>query len=312
MLGHLILYILSFVAIWIGAGMSVSSVERLSRRLHLSSFAVSFLVLGFFTSVTELSVGVNSIIEDRPGIYVGNLIGASIVLFMLIIPLLVIFGNDIRINNEFRGMNLVLSLFVIAAPVLLTFDGVVDNRDSLISIVLFGILVLAVQTKRGLLDGVRNLSQSGRTKVEHELIKIVIGVVLIFIAGHFVVEQTVYFSGVLKLSPFLISLLFIAVGTNVPELSIVARSIVMKKNQIAFGDYIGSAAFNTFLFGILTQAYGKRVVLTNSYLVSLFFLVVGLVMFYVFARSKNTLTRKEGLVLLSLYVAFLMTEIYLH
>lgn len=87
---HLIQYSLSFIGIWIGSGLAIRSVERLSRSLKISSFLVSFIVLGLCTSISELSVGINSVIAKDPEIYVGNLVGATIVIFMLIIPLLTI------------------------------------------------------------------------------------------------------------------------------------------------------------------------------------------------------------------------------
>lgn len=312
MLPHLIIYALSFIGIWVGSGLAISSVERLSKILRVSSFAVSFIVLGFFTSVSELSVGVNSILENDPEIYVGNLIGASIVIFMLIIPLLAITGNNIKITPEFRGFNLPASLVVIALPVILAMDGRVGRTDSLLALSLFGFLVVAVQTRRGLLEKMRAINSRSSIKVGKELLRIVFGVAVIFIASRFVVEQTEYFSNILQLSPFVISLLLISIGTNIPELSFVVRSAFMKNNQVAFGDYVGSASFNTFLMGGLTLLYGKPVLLSNSYLVSLLFLVVGLFAFYYFARTKNSISRIEGFALLALYVLFLVVEIYIH
>lgn len=312
MLPHLAIYALSFIGIWIGSGLAISSVERLSKILRVSSFAVSFIVLGFFTSVSELSVGVNSILENDPEIYVGNLIGASIVIFMLIIPLLAITGNNIKITPEFRGFNLPASLVVIALPVILAMDGRVGRTDSILALSLFGFLVVAVQTRRGLLEKMKTINSRSSLKVGKELLRIVFGVAVIFIASKFVVEQTEYFSNLLQLSPFVISLLLISIGTNIPELSFVVRSAFMKNNQVAFGDYVGSASFNTFLMGGLTFFYGKPVLLNNSYLVSLLFLVVGLFVFYYFARTKNSISRIEGLVLLALYVLFLVVEIYIH
>lgn len=312
MLPHLAIYALSFIGIWIGSGLAISSVERLSKILRVSSFAVSFIVLGFFTSVSELSVGVNSILENDPEIYVGNLIGASIVIFMLIIPLLAITGNNIKITPEFRGFNLPASLVVIALPVILAMDGRVGRTDSILALSLFGFLVVAVQTRRGLLEKMKTINSRSSLKVGKELLRIVFGLAVIFIASKFVVEQTEYFSNLLQLSPFVISLLLISIGTNIPELSFVVRSAFMKNNQVAFGDYVGSASFNTFLMGGLTFFYGKPVLLNNSYLVSLLFLVVGLFVFYYFARTKNSISRIEGLVLLALYVLFLVVEIYIH
>lgn len=312
MINHIFIVTLAFAAVWIGSGLAASSVERLSRILKVSSFAVSFLVLGAFTSVSEFAVGLNAVIEGSPEIYVGNLIGASIILFMLIIPLLAIVGSRIRINPEFQGHNLPLSLIVIATPVLLSIDGRITHTDALISIVLFCFLVLSIQTKRSLWEKVTQLNNGAGIKISIELIRIIFGVVLIFIASRFLVDQTLYFSSLFNISPFIISLLVISLGTNIPELSMVVRSVFMHNHQIAFGNYVGSASFNTLIFGILSYLHQTPVRLTNSYLTSLLFLLIALSLFYYFARTKNTISRQEGLILLSLYIAFIASEIYLY
>lgn len=312
LINHLLIYFFAFAGIWIGSGLAIKSVERLSRRLRLSSFAVSFVILGFFTSSSELSVGINSIMTGEPEIYVGNLIGASIVLFMLITPLLAVVGHPIRINSELQGFNLPASLVVVALPVILALDGRIGRSDSLIAITLFALLLISIQRKRGLLERLKDFGVRSNVRWGRELVKTFFSLALIFVSSRFVVQETNYFAELFQVSPFLVSLLFIAVGTNVPELSLAVRSAFMRSNQVAFGNYVGSATFNTFLLGLLTFINGQPVQLSNSYAVSLLFLVVGLLLFYYFARTKNTLSRIEGLILLAVYVLFLLTEIYLH
>jgi cation:H+ antiporter len=312
MTAHIFIYLLSFAGIWIGSGLAIKSVERLSKILKISSFAVSFLLLGFFTSISEFSVGINSIIQDDPEIYVGNLIGASIVMFLLIIPLLAITGNKINISAELQGFNLPASLVVIALPVILAADGKVGPIDSYMALGLFVFLMICIQSKKGILEKIKNMNQRSGIKAGKELLKMAFGFAIVFVASRFVVEQTLYFSELLKVSPFWISLMVIALGTNIPELSLVIRSIFMKSNQVAFGDFVGSASINTFILGLLTLIYGKPVSLSNSYLVSLVFLLVGLGFFYRFSRTKNSISRKEGLALFLLYLLFLSTEIFIH
>ncbi len=312
MLIHLAIYLLAFLGIWVGSGIAIHSVERISRSLRVSSFLVSFIVLGIFTSISEFSVGINSILENDPEIYVGNLIGASIVIFMLIIPLLAVFGKPIHINREFHGFNLIASLVVIALPVILALDGNVGKRDGIFAMGFYGLLVISLQSRKSLLDKLKTMNNHSTVILGKELLKIIFGVATIFISSRFVVDQTLYFSHRMGISPFLISLLLIGIGTNIPELSLVIRSRFMKNNQVAFGDYVGSAAFNTFLLGFLTFLNGNPVQLTNSYLISLVFLLLGLGLFHYFARSKNTLTKKEGLVLLSVYLVFLVSELLIH
>ncbi len=312
MFAHALIYLLAFLGIWIGSGLAIRSVERLSRKLKASSFALSFLILGVFTSIGELSVGVNSILGNDPEIYVGNLVGATIVIFMLIIPLLAIVGKSIKITPEFQGFNLPASLVVIALPVLLALDGKVGLIDSELAVILFIFLLISIQLKKGIGEGLKSINSKTSASVGRELLRIVFGVVTIFVASRYVVLQTLYFSEQFGVSPFVVSLLVIGLGTNIPELSLVFRSAMLKNTQVAFGDYVGSAAFNTFLLGTLTLAYGKTVILSNSYVVSLVFMIIGLAMFYYFARTKNEISRREGLIMLVLYFGFVVTEILVH
>src|SRR3546814_1257025 len=64
------------------------SAKSLAKKIHISSFAFSFFVLGILTSIPEMAVGLNAISQNRPEIFVGNLLGSIIILFLVIIPLL--------------------------------------------------------------------------------------------------------------------------------------------------------------------------------------------------------------------------------
>lgn len=310
--GHIVTYIASFIGIWVGAGLAIRSVEKLSHKLRLSSFIVSFLVLGFFTSISELSVGVNAALQNEPGIFVGNLIGASIVLFLMVIPLLAIVGHDIVINKEVRGHNLILPLLVVATPVLLSLDGSVSRTDAVIAVFLYVVSALVIQNRRGFVKNVATLAKFKKFSVGTELAKIATGALLIFASSRMVVLQTEYFAHLLGLSEFFISLMIIGIGTNLPEMSLIVRSLFMKSNQVAFGDYLGSASFNSFLYGLLALWYGKPITLNNSYSVSLAFLIVGLILFFIFAKSKHTISKKEAFILLGLYISFFTVELLTH
>lgn len=309
MINHLLVYVLSFLGVWIGSGLAIKSVEKISHQLKTSSFVLSFLVLGFFTSIGELSIGISSIIKNDPEVYIGNLVGASIVIFMLIIPLLGLASKSIKITPEFQEFNLLASLLVIALPVLSIMDGKITKIDNLLALILFIFLLINIQNKNKLINNIKSISKS-KSKITPEILKIIFGIIVIFTSSHFIVEQTLYFSKILQLSPFIISLLITSLGTNIPELSLIVRSAIMKNNQVAFGNYIGSASFNTFLLGFLGFIYKKEIIVNNSYTISLIFLILNLVLFFFFAKSKNTITKKESLILLSTYFLFVFTQIY--
>ncbi len=311
MINHLIIFLISFLGVWVGSGITVKSVEKISKKLKTSSFLVSFILLGLFTSIGEISVGVNSLIKDTPEIFVGNLVGASIVIFMLIIPLLAIVSKSIHITPEFRGFNLPASLVVVALPALTVMDGKITKIDSYLIIGLFIFLLISIQSKKSLLKQAQKIANS-KSKISRDFLKMLFGILVIFTSSYFIVEQTVYFANILKVSPFIISLLITSLGTNIPELSLIIRSVIIKNNQVAFGNYVGSASFNSLIMGILSLIYGKDLILGNNYFISLIFLIINLILFYRFAKTKNTISVKEGLILLALYLIFVIIEFNTH
>ncbi len=303
------LYILSFIAIWFGAGLIVSSVEDLSKKLNISSFAVSFFVLGILTSIPEASVGINSIIDGNPEIFVGNLIGASLVLFLLVIPLLAVFGNGIRLAHQLDGKSLLVSLAVVASPVYFILDKKVTPFEGIFLIFLYIILFYLIEKRKGLLEKIQEVTSIRKTHILEDITKIITGSAIVFYASSMIVDKTIYFSGVFNISSYLISLLVLSIGTNMPELSLAVRAITLGKKDIALGDYVGSAAANTLFFGLLSILNRSEVNVSNHYIETFVFTILGLGLFYYFTRSKNDISRREGVILLFVYFMFVLIEI---
>jgi len=303
-----LLYILSFILIWFGAGLIVNSIDKYAKKLHISSFAVSFFILGFLTSTPEIAVGISSIIEKDPEIYVGNLIGGIIIIFLFIIPILAIFGRGITLSHQLSKRNLLLSLAVCAAPAFLILDNKVTVFEGFLLIFFYIILFYVIEKKKGIIENIESkFLHTDRDDLKY-IVKIVIGIIIVFLTSRFIVDETMYFSKILNISPFFISLIMLSLGTNLPELSVGIRSLYSGKKDIAFGDYIGSAAANTAIFGVLTVINKNDVTITDHFFRRFIFIIAGLGLFYFFSRSKNNISRLEGFILLLIYVLFLIVE----
>lgn len=309
-LKDLFLYFFSFLIIWLGAGLIVSSVDRLAHRFNLSSFAVSFFALGIITSIPELAVGISSIIDKKPEIFVGNLLGGSLILFIFVIPLLAVLGNGIKLDHQLNSKNLFMALLIVSAPSFLIVDKSANIYEGLFLIFIYSYLFYALEKRKGLLERVKDELFNHKKAVFLDFLKLILGIILVLLSSKFIVDQTIYFSKILQISPFIISLLFLSIGTNLPELSIAIRSVISGKKEVAFGDYVGSASANTLLFGILTVLNGG-VIANDGFLKILFFMVLGLGLFFYFSRSKNDISRYEGIILLLVYLLFLVVEVYL-
>lgn len=306
---NLIVYLASFVALWFGAGLIVTSVEKFSKKLKVSSFAISFFLLGLLTSIPELAVGLTAISEHKAEIFVGNLLGGITIIFLLIIPLLAVLGNGVKLSNHLNNTNIIVALVVIALPSLLILDKRVTNLEGVVMIIAYLVLFYFIERRKGVFDVEESEILEVKSYSLIDIIKILVGVIIIFIFSGIAVDKTIYFSELLNISPFYMSLILLSLGTNVPEFSLAVRSVISGKKDVAMGDYIGSAAVNTLLFGVFTLLHSGEVITGTNFIVTFIFIIAGTSLFYYFSYLKQSITRKEGIVLLVLYIAFIVLEV---
>lgn len=306
---QLILYFSCFVIVWLGSGLVVSAVSELAKSWRLPAFIVSFFLLGILTSLPEISIGTISIMNDDPAIMAGNLLGGVIVMFLGVIPLLGVVGNGVRMPTNFDKRHLVFTLIVVVAPAFLTADQRLGRWEASFLVLLYLCLFIFFSFKQSFWEKISTNLTKKKVGGMRIFFKILLGVLALILASNQIVNSTIYFAEVLEISPFFVSLIVVALGTNIPEISIIFRSVLEKKKDIALADYLGSASANTLLLGVFTLAYGQTIALPNHFFQRFFFLAIGLVLFYFFARSKNTLSRKESLILLLLYLSFVAFEV---
>lgn len=302
------LFLLSFTLLWVGSGLAVGAITKISHSLRMSSFFVSFFIMGLFTSLTEIMVGINAVISNQPEIFVGNLVGSSIVMFMLVVPLLAVLGNGINLNYSFKFKDLVTAALVVGIPALLTIDNRITLVDVLICLVLYGYFAFIQEKNNRSLSKLVAINFS-RSIIYVSLAKILVAIVLVFFASNILVKQTTVLADYLGATPFIISILVISIGTNIPELSIAVRAVLAKKKDIAFGNYLGSATLNTLELGLLGLISTKPIpALGSNFSIAVF--LVGLVLFLYFAKSRKTISRIEGSILILIYLLFVVFELF--
>lgn len=308
LLSNIVLYLASFIAIWIGSGLIVSSTIKISHKFRIPQFFVSFVILGLLTSTPEFAVGLSSVSSNAPGIFIGNLLGGIAVLFLFVIPLLAILGKGIQLRTSAGQGTILVSLIVSILPFIVVFDGRVTNPEGVFLIASYLTGVLLLQLRHSFLKKRSgNLLQIKRYSFI-DIFKVLVGVAIVFISSNTIVAKTIYFSQVFEIAPFYISLIVLSFGTNLPELTIAIRSILSGNKDIAFGDYLGSASANTMLFGIFTLMIKDPVLRVDSFKAMFAIVLLGFALLYFFAKSSHSISRKEGFILLCTYILFLILE----
>jgi cation:H+ antiporter len=309
MITDIALYVFSFFLIWYGSGLIISAVSTFSRSLSVSPFVFSFLFLGLLTSIPEFSVGLQATASGHTEIFIGNLLGGIIVLFLVVIPLLAIIGNGISVKNELSGLALLLTSGVILAPAFFVLDRVVSNFEGVIMIGMYAILMFFIQRNRGVLDSSNKKLLSLKKYSYKELLFLILGLGLVFISSRILLEKTIHFAEILGISAFYISLIVVALGTDMPEFILAIRSALQKKKDVAMGDYVGAAAASTLLFGVFTLLNGGVTERLDNFWITFVAIAAALAVFYFFSRSKQHLSRGEGCIMLGMYALFLCAEV---
>lgn len=300
---NILWFLIGFAILAKSSELVMSGVEKFSQSSRISKFATSFFILGILTSLSEMSVGLNAVIERKPEVFVGNLIGASFVIMMLIIPLLAIFNKGVNLKDHLSPGKLACFLILILSPSLVLLDGLVSIYDAFLLLFLCGAFFYMFQKDAAVLENLK--VKKDKKELAKSILKIAIGAVLIFVASKLLVDSTIYFAVLLGVPSFLVSLILLSIGTNIPELTIAFKSVNKKVPEIAFGDYIGSSTVNVLLFGLLSLLHGPFAVAASGFNITFFILIIGYAMFFIFGRTKNRISPLEGLILLIIYVIFL-------
>ena len=249
-----------------------------------------------------------AVLDKTPEISVGNLIGASAVITLLIIPLLAVLNKGITFNGTIDRINFPLAYLVISLPVLLILDRTLGVFDAFILIFAVGVLVFTISVKNTLVDRIEEALNHRHVNVLLESTKVFLGVGLIVFSSKYIVDTTILYAIKYSVAPFLVGLLLLSIGTNLPELTVLIRSTIFKKKAIALGDYVGSAVINTLTLGGLILFNKNTIRLTGGVKLNILLLPIGAILFLYFAKNKK-LDRREGLILLGLFALFVILEL---
>jgi len=309
---HLLVFVLSISIVWFFAGMIIESVGRIARRFCKTGFITAFFILGTLTSISELSVAIHATATGVPDVSVGNVIGGSFVLLLGIVPILAIVGKGVSLNEAVSRRNVLFVLAAIALPVILVLDGEVTRTEGLLAVLSYTAIGYMLYRGRAHINACDVREEAilyGLKALLSDFGRVIVGSIAILAAAYILVDQSVFFASVLGVAPAFVGLIILSIGTNIPETAIALRSIMRGNMDIAFGNYLGSAMANTFIFGLVGIANGTFLIATKSFISTAVLMVSGFVLLYIFMRRRHFLTPKAASVLLLFYGAFLVLQL---
>jgi cation:H+ antiporter len=285
-----------------------TAIRAIAKHWGVSHFLASFFLLGFATSLPEISVAVFSAMQKTPELSLGNLLGANIVALSLLAGIAAIIAKWVRPNELYR--NRVLALFLIDAilPVYAIADGRLTRVDGIFLTVAH--IVFAGHLYR---SHAASIPEQPEPKIPRHIrligrpiLSALFAATMLLGASYFLVNSALFVAASLGTPPVIIGLLLFSLGTNLPELTFILTQAKGRNKDIVLGDLFGSVMLNTPTLGLLGIIHPFSIEQHGAALVSGGFLVVLTIIFGAFMWSKRELVRREGYWLIAFYIAYLL------
>lgn len=150
-----------------------------------------------------------------------------------------------------------------------------------------------------------------RGRIDLDYILLIIGFIFLIKGATYFVDGSSSIARRFGLSPMLIGLTIVAFGTSSPEGAVSIRAAIRGSNEIVVGNIIGSSLFNIILvIGVVAAI--KQIKLKHKTIIKeLPFLLLTSVVLLVISldsylqQQSNTISRSDGLILVSFFLIFL-------
>jgi len=298
----LLSFVLAKSANWV-----TKAISYFSHTLEIRSFLLGFFILGFATNIPEILVAYQAAHDGIPQLSVGNLLGGSILLLSFVMGVSAVLLKRIVLDHGMTIKDIGIASLVVLAPAIVLWDGKLTRIEGVMLVTLYMIHVFLINHEQHLLDRVEHHAKNV-LHGWHAIGLFVGGVAGLIVSSKFLVYLAEIIAREFSVPPFVLGLFLLTIGTNLPELTLAIEAVVKKKRDIAFGDILGSSTIHTLLLGILCLVNPFVITDQARMQVTLILLALVAIFFFWAASTKRDITRREGLVLLTVFVAFVAFE----
>jgi len=294
----------------------VKNLINIAKYLNWREFIIAFFVMAFAASLPNLFVDLNAALNNMPELAFGDIMGGNLVDLTVVMAVAVLFcRTNIKANSKMVQMSAIFSVVIAVMPMLLVLDGRLDRIDGALLIILFFIYSFWLFSNEDRFKKV--YSHNSKKPIENfagfikSLFGIIFLLVLLLLASQAVVSSAKYFSEKLNISLSLVGILIVGLGNCFPEAYFSIVSARRSQNWMVLGDLMGSIIVcATLVLGLIALVAPFEISDFSPFFIARIFLIIASLLFLLFIRTGKKITKKEGLVLLLVYVAFLLTEIF--
>jgi len=306
-----------------GGGLLVRGASELAAKYGISPMVVGLTIVGFGTSAPELVVNSLGVMRGETALAFGNVIGSNISNLGLVLGIAAIIA-PITLQSGVVRREVPLLLLGTTMMTVMALDGPLEGRaaaigqgDSLVLLLVFSIFIYIIA-----MDYVRERQKDHLfVDIDHSEafittpggrlsgLLVAAGFVLLFAGGELTVRNGSALAHQFGVSPAIIGLFVVAVGTSMPELVTSVIAAMRQESDLALGNVIGSNLFNSLLVLPVSGLIGNIPIPDGGVGDLIISWLLAAVLIPIFFVGKACLGRVAGVVFVLVYLAYAVYRI---
>lgn len=305
-----VLLLVGFGLLIKGADVFVSGASSVAKKFNISDLVIGLTVVAFGTSAPELAVSGMASFSGQNAMAISNVLGSNIFNILVVLGVCSII-RPINVESNILKKELPIALGIALVLFLLIFDGLnftstsygVSRIDASILLILFAGFMFYILKSSKDQNETSDGGEISEISTPKSIVFIIVGLFAVVFGGNLVVNNATLIAQSLGVSETVIGLTIVAIGTSLPEL--VTSIIACKKgsSDMAIGNVIGSNIFNIlFILGI--SGFISPIVVDSLAVYDAIVVIICTILAFFFARSGKTISRKEGILMIGLFVVY--------
>ncbi len=298
-----VLLIVGFVFLIKGSDFFVDGASSVASLLKIPTIIVGLTIVAFGTSAPEAAVSITSSLTGSNAMAVSNVIGSNLFNILMVIGISALLGDLLMeksvLNKDLPflvGITLLLAIFIFMGWNIANIEGII------LLLILICYIFYLVKNARKSKDA--NVVEKAKLTPLKSAIFIIVGLAGIVVGGDLVVNSASNIAIALGMSETLVGLTIVAIGTSLPELVTSLTALKKGENQLVIGNVIGSNIFN-ILFVLGASSAISQIPLDPSMLTDVLFMVGVTILCFIFGKTQEKYDKKEGIILVSLFVIYM-------
>ncbi len=301
------------VVLLISGKLLVMGGVELASYLKISKLVIGMTVVAFGTSAPELLVSISAALKGSPEIALGNVLGSNIANIGLVLAITaLIVPIDVQKDSIRFDWPIMMFSFILLAVFM--FGNRITRIEGLVLVLLLVAYIWwEIRHSRQQMADNQDEIPEPKMSVWLALVLIIIASVGLAKGADWLVDGAVGIAKKLGISPRVISITIVAIGTSLPELTASVMAAIKKQLDISVGNIIGSNIFNIFsIVGftalIKPMSFDHRpFIMDLSALIIIGLMLGGFMIFF----GKRKIKRTEALIMLIFYVAYIVSLYYI-